>query len=256
MRAIFGVGLLAFALFLVGCTPQETDSVNQVKLDPTAVTQIEELQPGTGPKAEKGDILYVRYRGKLKDGKEFDSNIDKPGRNLFRVELGAGGVIEGWQEGLLGIQKGGKRLLTVPPNKGYGAEGTGEIPPRAVLLFEVEAVYMVKKGEEGVYDAKVTAEGTGPEVKRGDTVTVHYTAKYLGGAVIDDTRLARDKQPVKFTVGEREIVSGVEFAVIGMRKGGKKTLTLPPDLVFGMFGNGLIEGNVPIEVEIEVMSVN
>lgn len=103
--------------------------------EPVGITDI---VPGSGPGAKNGDLLTVHYRGTLADGTEFDSSYS---RNApFRLILGAGEVIRGWEEGLLGMQKGGKRRLVIPPSKGYGAQGQGPIPPNATLAFEVELI--------------------------------------------------------------------------------------------------------------------
>ena len=96
----------------------------------------EDLKEGTGAEAKKGDSVDVHYTGWLTDGKKFDSSKD---RNMpFNFRLGAGDVIQGWDEGVAGMKVGGKRKLMIPPELGYGAKGKGPIPPNAELIFEVE----------------------------------------------------------------------------------------------------------------------
>jgi FKBP-type peptidyl-prolyl cis-trans isomerase len=93
---------------------------------------------GTGEKAKAFDVLTMHYTGKLEDGTVFDSSKN-PGREPFRFTIGAGQVIEGWEKGILGMQVGGKRVLTIPPEMAYGERGAaGVIPPNATLIFEVE----------------------------------------------------------------------------------------------------------------------
>ena len=98
---------------------------------------IEDIQTGHGKEAEKGKEITVHYTGWLEDGTKFDSSLDR--RQPLTITLGAGQVIQGWDEGFGGMKEGGKRKLTIPSEMGYGAHGAGGvIPPHATLIFEVE----------------------------------------------------------------------------------------------------------------------
>ena len=98
---------------------------------------IEELAAGEGTLAAAGNTVSVHYSGWLTDGTKFDSSLDR--NQPFEFRLGAGQVIRGWDEGVAGMQVGGKRKLTIPPQLAYGERGAGGvIPPNAVLVFEVE----------------------------------------------------------------------------------------------------------------------
>ena len=99
--------------------------------------QYTDLAEGAGDAAEAGRPVSVHYTGWLTDGTKFDSSVDRD--QPFQVNLGAGQVIAGWDEGVSGMKAGGKRKLTIPPELGYGADGAGGvIPPGATLVFDVE----------------------------------------------------------------------------------------------------------------------
>lgn len=96
------------------------------------------LAPGSGRAAQAGDHLRVDYVGTLLSGKQFDSSHDK-GREPFRFVLGQGSVIKGWEEGVVGMQVGEIRRLTLPPELAYGERGRSPmIPPSATLVYEVQ----------------------------------------------------------------------------------------------------------------------
>ncbi len=126
--------------------------------DPTpaqaAELQIEVTQEGTGTVAENGMQVQVHYTGTLQDGTVFDSSRNR-GEPLAFV-LGEGRVIKGWEQGIAGMRVGEKRILTIPPELGYGAQGAGGvIPPNATLVFDVElmgAVAAPKLTDIGVDD--------------------------------------------------------------------------------------------------------
>ena len=92
---------------------------------------------GTGAEAQAGDTITVHYTGKLEDGTVFETSV---GKAPITLPLGLGYVIPGWDQGIVGMKEGGKRLLIIPPSLAYGAEGRGPIPANATLIFEVELV--------------------------------------------------------------------------------------------------------------------
>ncbi len=98
---------------------------------------IEEITIGDGASANSGDAISVHYTGWLTNGKKFDSSVDR--NDPFDFTLGVGQVIPGWDQGVEGMQIGGKRKLTIPSDLAYGPIGAGGlIPPDATLIFEVE----------------------------------------------------------------------------------------------------------------------
>jgi FKBP-type peptidyl-prolyl cis-trans isomerase len=92
--------------------------------------------------AKPGDVLIMNYTGRLTNGTVFDSNVDPKFMHVepFKFTLGAGQVIKGWDEGLVGMKVGEKKTLTIPPEKGYGDRAVGTIPANSTLIFDVELV--------------------------------------------------------------------------------------------------------------------
>ena len=96
------------------------------------------VQKGTGKQVKKGDKVTVKYRGALLDGVIFDET--KEGNPAFTFTVGAGQVIAGWDEGFQLMKEGDKLKLIIPWTLGYGARGSGPIPPYSTLLFDVELI--------------------------------------------------------------------------------------------------------------------
>jgi FKBP-type peptidyl-prolyl cis-trans isomerase len=97
-----------------------------------------DIRVGNGEVAKEASHVRVHYTGWLTNGKKFDSSVDA-GRP-FDFTIGNGEVIKGWEEGVAGMRVGGKRQLRIPPDLGYGADGTpdGTIPPNATLIFDIQ----------------------------------------------------------------------------------------------------------------------
>jgi len=95
------------------------------------------LREGSGNESKSGDTLVVNYLGTLKDGTKFDSSYDRG--EPFEFTLGNSSVIEGWEQGMLGMKVGEKRKIEIPSSMGYGENGIiGTIPGKSGLIFEVE----------------------------------------------------------------------------------------------------------------------
>ncbi len=216
---------------------------------------VETVTPGTGPKAADGDLLYVRYTGRLKTGVEFDSNINKPGRFLFAVKLGGPGVIAGWNQGLKDTQKGGKYKIQIPSFLGYGEEGRQpSIPPKAGLEFDLEVVDLIPAAELETLVVDDITKGSGPVAAEGDTVSVHYVGKYLDGTVFDDSR-KRNAKPDQFKIGKRQAIPGIDWSVRGMSVGSKRRIKIPPALGWGEQGFQGVEPNQVLIYEVEMVAI-
>jgi peptidylprolyl isomerase len=125
---------------LVQGTAKKTDakpSVPAPKGDPPTELVVRDIVKGKGPKAKAGDTLTMQYVGTAwSNGQQFDASWDT-GQPL-PFQLGAGMVIPGWDEGMVGMQKGGRRLLVIPPDMAYGPTGSGPIGPNETLIFVVD----------------------------------------------------------------------------------------------------------------------
>ncbi len=155
MRSLIALTVLT-ALILTGCGKKEQTSGDvQVPQQParsvTGMPDIDrfdlvvtesglqyfDLAQGTGSTPDKGQTAVVHYTGWLTDGNKFDSSIDRG--QPFSFPVGERRVIRGWDEGVSQMKVGGKRILVIPPELGYGDRGAGSvIPPGATLVFEVE----------------------------------------------------------------------------------------------------------------------
>ncbi len=131
--------LLLSLVFVTACQSSPPTSNNYEPPMNATNTEllIEDLYEGEGRVSEDGDLLVVHYTGTLEDGTKFNSSLDRG--EPFEFVIGQGYVIQGWDEGMLGMKIGGKRKLTIPSDMAYGDRGVpGAIPGGATLIFEVE----------------------------------------------------------------------------------------------------------------------
>jgi len=144
----YGIGLLLVIMLMSGCSviskndnaPKE-DTVNTLNSGLKYIVLKEAAADAQKPK--KASLVTVHYTGWLeengKEGKKFDSSIDRGQPFIFNV--GVGQVIKGWDEGVLDMKVGEKRRLIIPPSLGYGVQGAGGIiPGNATLIFDVELI--------------------------------------------------------------------------------------------------------------------
>ena len=165
MRNSIACGLAALSLTVAACSEEETEKAEEdstadlqpaepapetsaasrekpriakPKGEPPKKLVVKDLVKGRGATAKNGSQLTVNYVGvSHSTGKEFDSSFDSG--QPFQFELGASMVIPGWDEGLEGMKVGGRRMLTIPPDKAYGAQGSPPaIGPNETLVFVID----------------------------------------------------------------------------------------------------------------------
>jgi FKBP-type peptidyl-prolyl cis-trans isomerase FkpA len=147
------LGILIAVLVIIGLvtmviprsavkTSQEVKTSND-----GATVQITTLKEGSGAQAVAGDMVTVNYTGKFEDGKVFDTNLDEAFGHVkpLPFTLGAAQVIQGWDQGVLGMKVGEKRHLVIPPSLGYGPKDYGPIPGNSTLIFDVELLTINNK---------------------------------------------------------------------------------------------------------------
>jgi FKBP-type peptidyl-prolyl cis-trans isomerase FkpA len=144
-RHFFPVLIAAAIAGLTGCQPAP-NTTPAATSSPVSSLETTDLARGQGAAVAAGQYAIVQYTGWLYEpsapdhkGKEFDSSV-KTG-TPFRFQLGAGQVIKGWDQGVAGMQIGGKRRLVIPADLAYGDKGADDvIPPGATLVFDVDLV--------------------------------------------------------------------------------------------------------------------
>jgi len=122
----------------VGTDTKKKPKIAKPSGSPPKKLTVVDIEKGTGAGAQNGDTLTVDYAGNSwSTGKEFDAswNSGQP----FPVTLGQNSVIQGWEQGLVGMKKGGRRMLVIPPDLGYGAQGSPpKIKPNETLVFVID----------------------------------------------------------------------------------------------------------------------
>lgn len=255
MSKLSSAWAVILAVAVVGCNQgakkEEVAKTDQKPATPAVLKlSFEDKGTGKGPAAAAGDLLAVRYTGKLGDGTEFDSNV----KGIpFHVFLGAGEVIPGWDQGLVGLKVGVKRHLSIPWNLAYGDQASGKIPPKSDLFFDVELLGLIKSEDVSTVIVLKDQKGSGPAAKVGDKVTVKFVGKILDGTKFDSS----DEYGGKYTfkVGSNTVVTGFSAGVVGMQKGGKRTFRLPPAIGRNEMAMVAIPDKSIIDFEVELISI-
>jgi peptidylprolyl isomerase len=211
--------------------------------------QVTVIEEGTGPEAAAGDTVIVDYVGvRTRDGVEFDNSYDR--FEPFPVVLGQGGVIAGWDQGLVGVQTGTRVRLDIPSDLAYGAEARGDIigeNEALTFLIDVRAVIppadpadapteMGVPESEGATETTTVdlIEGEGTELLAGQTGIINYVLFRGDNGVLLESSWETDPVPVPTAEGG---FPGFVNGLPGMKVGGRRAIIVPPADAFGEEGN-------------------
>ena len=227
------------------------------------------ITPGTGAAVASGDLIFVNYLGMTWTGKEFDNSFDR--KEPFSFSVGSGGVIKGWDQGLVGQKVGSRVLLGIPSDLGYGAKGSPpEIPGDTALLFVVDVLGAYPLGAKASGAAvslddpalpkvtgdgaslavtmtsgvdkpaqlvvKTLVQGTGPAVAAGQQIVVQYLGALWDGGAVFDASWKRNGAPIIFAIGAGKVIKGWDEGLVGTKAGSRVLLVIPSDKAYGDAG--------------------
>lgn len=245
-----------------------------------------DLIEGIGNVAAPGEKLTVQYVGyDFETGKKFASSW-KEGKP-FTFTLGKGEVIEGWEEGLVGMEGGDRRELVIPADMAKGKLPPG-IPQGKTVVFVVEPTPVAaeearkKQAEAPPPKSPATPQsknktkpkvvvpsgpppkklvikdlevGKGPAVKKGDEISVQYVGVYYNNGKEFDSSWRRNAEPFTFKIGHTGVIQGWEEGLIGMKVGGRRELIIPPQLAYGSKQTGAIPPNSTLIFIVDLVEI-
>lgn len=241
--------------------------------NPCAVLQSSTLVTGTGPVVRKGDVLVVNYSGRVwRDGKVFDDSFTRGVPGDFVI--GAGQLIPGWDETLVGVTTGSRVLLVIPPDKAYGAAGQPQagIQGNDTLVFVIDVLgafaptaaatgqpvpaspaagplpqvsggpgqrptVSIPQGAAPPADLVVRTllQGNGPKIEKGRPAVLQYLGYVWGSGKLFDSSWDRG-QPASFPIGNGATIPAWDSALVGVPTGSRVLLVVPPKDGFGSQG--------------------
>ena len=232
---------------------------------------VEDLVVGSGSSVDAGDFLVMDYVGvSYSTGIQFDASWDRG--SPFPFELGAGQVIQGWDEGIVGMAVGGRRSLSIPPDLAYGknGSGSGSIGPNETLVFVVDLLAsvpanLVKPSEELTLESTIElqindlSEGSGAVVQSGNVVYIHYVGVSASSGEQFDSSWDRGRSEfIGYISGAGNVIEGLDQGLLGMQVGGRRTVVIPPDLAYGKngAGDGLIAPNETLIFTVDLLGTH
>ncbi|WP_426340700.1 FKBP-type peptidyl-prolyl cis-trans isomerase [Pseudoduganella sp. S-14] len=243
-------------------------------IPPQPVFTKQELQVGSGAAAAAKNLVTIQYRGWLYDNTKPDNKgtefLDKYSGQPFSFLLGVDSRIAGWDQGIVGMQVGGKRRLLIPANMAWAQYGRKDdagnyiVPPSTAVVYEIEMTALnatpPAQTAQPAFDKIIVAEGAGDASVTGNTLTVSYSGYLYDDSVTDKRGLRFDTSltkgvPMTVKLGANVVIKGWEDGLLGMKAGGKRTLIIPASMGYGATGQGSIPANAPLIFDVEVTSI-
>jgi FKBP-type peptidyl-prolyl cis-trans isomerase len=226
-----------------------------------------DLRVGDGVAATPRSIVKVKYWSWLEAGQFLDSTEMQGEPATFQLDRMKPGWT-GWAEGVSSMKVGGKRKLIIPPHLAHGERGTDQIPPQATLIFEVELLECVTPPPKpplpslADFDFVTTDSGLkyhDLELGHGNGVAEGAQVRFRYQAWDQDGRWWRGTlegdQPVRSAVPNPRFVKGWSEGVLGMKRGGKRLMIIPPDLAFGNRPVPGLKPGATLVMEVELVDI-
>jgi peptidylprolyl isomerase len=200
--------------------------------------EIDDLIDGTGKIAAAGDYLVMHYVGvRHSDGGQFDASWDRGA--TFSFILGGGRVIQGWDQGIVGMKAGGRRQLSIPADLAYGDQARGEdIPANSALVFVVDLIAVatppdIENAPEPVTELEVVVleDGDGEVIEAGMTVELHYRAiLQTNGEVFASSWDTGEPAVFEVAAEPSQSIPAWDEGLVGRRVGDTIRMVIPPGL--------------------------
>ncbi|KAL4657767.1 peptidyl-prolyl cis-trans isomerase FKBP10-like [Arapaima gigas] len=200
---------------------------------------------------QQSDFVRYHYNGTLLDGTPFDSSHSR--KHTYDTYVGQGYLIQGMEDGLLGMCVGERRTIIIPPFLAYGEKGYGTaIPPQASLMFDVLLVDLHNPKDDIVVENQVVPESCGRKSVVGDYIRYHYNGTFLDGSLFDSSY--QRNSTYNTYIGMGYVIPGVDRALQGVCIGEKRRITVPPHMAYGENGSGdIVPGSAVLVFDIHVI---
>ncbi|MFF3353768.1 FKBP-type peptidyl-prolyl cis-trans isomerase [Streptomyces sp. NPDC002917] len=276
-----------FPAITAGAKFGEKPTLSKGQGDPPKELKTQVISEGDGAKLKNGDAIQVNYLGQAWDStKPFDNSFDR--KQPFDLTLGAGMVIKGWDQGLLGQKVGSRVELVIPPDLGYGPQGQGDIKPNATLVFVVDILKATQiptsaKGTEVAQDnvdlpkvgtntdgkapsvkipektdppkklvSNYILESDGDVIKETDSVVVNYVGLLWKDGKTFDSTYAQGKTQT-FPLAQVTL-KGLKNGLVGKKLGSRVLLVIPPDQAFGDKAQQSIPANSTLVFAVDLLA--